>query len=249
MISYLRRKAILEEMEIRELMYLDDFSALLPDTSRSTIRRDLQQLRNEGKIELLHGGAARRLETSSYDMPLISKQQIHTAEKEILARYAASLVADGEVIYMDSGTTPLPMIPHLRNKKIQIVTSNIMILFQLEDTQFTCHILGGEVEKTLGSVVGPVTDNLLRDMFFDKSFIGCTGISSVYGVTTPNFREASKKRIVMEHSGKTYVLADSSKLGKKSLCKAFDASRCTLITNADKEELTEFENYLIAGMK
>ena len=144
-------------------------------------------------------------------MPLITKQQVHTAEKDLIGKFAADLVKNGEVIYLDSGTTPLAMVKYLKHKDIQIVTSNTMLLFQLEDSKFTCHILGGEVEKSLGSVAGAVTDNLLRDMFFDKSFIGCTGIDSSRGITTPDFREASKKRIAMEHSSLTYVLADSGK--------------------------------------
>ena len=246
MIPYLRRRKILEELEVKELIYLDEFAEILDDTSPSTIRRDLKLLVGEGKIDLLQGGAARLSKTSSYDMPLISKQQVHMAEKDAIARLAAEQVKDGEVIYLDSGTTPLSMVKYLKNKDIQIVTSNTMVLFQLEDSKFTCHILGGEIEKSLGSVAGAVTDNLLRDMFFDKAFIGCTGVSSPYGVTTPDFREANKKRIAMEQSSITYVLADSDKLGKRALCKAFDTDKCTLITDKNKPELDDIADCLIA---
>ena len=247
MIPFLRRKKILEELEVKELIYLDEFVEILDDTSPSTIRRDLKLLQDEGKIELLQGGAARISTTSLYDMPLSSKQQVHMAEKDIIARYAADQVKDGEVIYLDSGTTPLTMVKYLKGKDIQIITSNTMVLFQLEDSKFSCHILGGEIEKSLGSVVGAVADNLLRDMFFDKAFIGCTGISSAYGVTTPDFREASKKRIAMEHSAHTYVLADSDKLGKRALCKAFEVNKCTLITDSDHSELKDIPYYFIAS--
>ena len=246
MIPYLRRKIILENLEKSEIVHIEELVRFLEDTSSSTIRRDLKNLADDGLIEILHGGAAKLLDKSSYDMPLSSKQQIHTHEKEVIGRKAAELVKDGEVIYIDSGSTTLQMIKYIKNMDIQIVTSNTLILNQIEDAKFVCHILGGEVEKSLGSVYGSVTDNLLYDMYFDRSFLGATGVSNISGVSTPDFREANKKRIVMEHSKNTYVLADSTKIGKNALCKSFELNKCVLITDNFVDGIIDIEKCIIA---
>lgn len=246
MIPYLRRKTILENLQKNEIVHIEDLVPFLEDTSLSTVRRDLKNLEDEGLIEILQGGAAKLIDKSSYDMPLSSKQQIHLTEKEIIGRKAAELIKDGEVIYIDSGSTLLQIIKYIKNLNIQVITSNTLILNLLDDVKFTCHMLGGEVSTELGSVNGSVTDNLLYDMYFDRSFIGVTGVSNISGVSTPDFREANKKRIVMEHSKHTYVLADNTKIGKNALCKCFDLNKCTLITDKPFGDIIDIENFIIA---
>ena len=90
--------------------------------------------------------------------------------------------------------------------------------------------------------MGSITDNSLKDMFFDKAFIGATGYDLQSGINTPDSREANKKRIIKENSSEVYVLADSSKSGKRTMCKAMELSECTIIT----EQLKEHANYILA---
>lgn len=246
MIPYIRQRRILEVIDDKEILSFDDIATLLNGVSPSTIRRDLKQLEKTGKIEILQGGAARSLKNSSQDIPLLCKQHANLQQKDKIARYAANLVYDGQVIYIDSGTTAFAMIKYLKHKKIKIVTSNILVLSQLEDVHFNCYILGGEIERTLGSVFGSITENLLKDMYFDKSFIGVTGCSFDHGLTASSFPEANKKRIVMEHSSHSYVLVDSSKFGNRSFSKAFDVDKCTVITDKKVPDLYEFPHYIVA---
>jgi len=246
MIPYVRRKKILAELENHDLVYIQDLLAILDKVSESTLRRDLRNLEDEGMIEQLQGGAAKIKKNSSYDMPIESKQLIHVEEKEKIARKAASLVKDGEVIYIDSGTSALLVVKYLKTRKIQIITSNTYVLKDLENAAYVCHILGGEVAPLLGSVSGPVTDNQLRNMHFDRAFIGATGFSVRSGITTPDFNEANKKRIVKENTDVLYVLADHSKAGKEALCKVFDLKDCTLITDKMSDVLEGLDNYILA---
>lgn len=246
MIPYVRRQRILAQLEAKEIVYLHELCELFRGTSEATIRRDLKALEEEGFIDVLRGGAA-KLRTIAYEIPLTTKERLHTKEKEQIARYAASLVDVGEIIYIDSGTTTLAMVKYLMDKKVTIVTSNTQVLPMLTgDCAFTCVSLGGEVSPVLGSVAGPITEVQLSQLFFDKAFLGGSGYTAKSGITTPDLREARKKRLVMEHAKKTYVLMDSSKAGKQTLCKCLDFSECIIITDEQNEILENHASYIVA---
>ncbi|SIQ42654.1 DeoR/GlpR family DNA-binding transcription regulator [Halanaerobium kushneri] len=244
MIPYVRRKKILNDLNKNELIYIEDLINKFSEVSESTIRRDLKQLEEDGYLDYLSGGAV-KLRTTSYDMPLQKKQELHTKEKKAIARYAASLVQEGEVIYIDSGTTTLEMIDYLKDKKIKIVTSNTVFINNIHEYKFDCILLGGEISSDLGSVGGPITERQLQELYFDKAFIGASGYSLESGINTPDTREATKKRIVKEHSKKTYVLVDGSKAYKQTFCKAFDIDECVIITNEENSILKENAEYVI----
>lgn len=244
-IPYERRKLMLAELEKHEIVSLDDFYDALQGISKSTIRRDLKTLETEGQVVLLRGGAA-KIKSGSYDTPLNSRNLLRVKEKDAIARAAAELVKDGEAIYIDAGSTCLRMIPYLKNKIITVVTTNAMIYPEIVETNLQCTIVGGDILKATASIVGPLTDNILHDMYFDKAFIGATGYDIQAGINTPDFREANKKRIVKGNSKEVFVLVDSSKESKKTMCKAFDLKECILITDKDTALLREHANYIIA---
>lgn len=247
MIPFVRRQQIIDFLGKREIGYIADFIELFENVSESTIRRDLKALEGEGQVQLLHGGAATlAVETSSsYDMPIEAKRFLNIEQKRAIAIKAASFVNAGEVIYVDSGTTTFSMIEFLKDKEIMVVTSNTMVLTELRNAKFQCIILGGEVTETLGSVTGPITDNLLRGMYFDKAFLGATGYSDVSGLTTPDFREANKKRIVAANSDAVYVLVDSSKAGKRSLAKFLELAQPIVVTDCETEMLRQHATYIV----
>ena len=248
MIPYERRQILLNELEKQDMVTLSDFARALHGVSESTIRRDLKILEGEGQIVLLRGGAA-KIKTGSYDTPIHSRGLYKIKEKEAIARTAAKLVHDGEVIYIDSGTTCLKMISYLKNKRITVVTTNAMVVPSILETDIHVIMIGGDVLKSTASIVGSITDNSLKDMFFDKAFIGATGYDLQSGINTPDSREANKKRIIKENSSEVYVLADSSKSGKRTMCKAMELSECTIITEQETELLKEHANYIkILGM-
>jgi len=249
MIPFVRRQTILDYLGEHDIVYIADLLSLFEGVSESTVRRDLKALADDGLLRLLHGGAATLSgeDSSSYDMPVEQKRFLHTEEKRLIAAHAANLISDGEVVYIDSGTTTFGMIEFIKDKRIKVVTSNTNVLTELKDALFQCVILGGDVTETLGSVTGPITDNLLRGMYFDKAFLGATGYSEVSGLTTPDFREANKKQIVAANSQEVYVLVDGSKAGKRSLCKFLDLNAATIITDEETEILSQFATYQVAS--
>lgn len=245
MIPYQRRMEMLQLLEQQEIVSLSDFCEHISNVSESTIRRDLKTLEAEGEIILLRGGGA-CLKQGSYEVPVQSKSVKNVNEKEKIAKYAASLVHDGESIYIDSGSTLLRMAKYLKGKDITLVTTNALFFSEIQGMNMKCFIIGGEINFSTASIVGTKTNSMLSEMYFDKAFLGANGFSDKAGISTPDIREAEKKQIVCRHSNKTYVLADSSKSGRNTLCKVFDLGEVTIICDKVTDMLEKSENYLIA---
>lgn len=250
MIPYERRQKILQLLEGREVAQLDEFCEALPDVSSSTVRRDLKTLEAEGQIVTLRGGGA-RLAQNTYDVPVHSKSVQNVEAKEQIARYAASLVLEGEAIYIDAGSTALRMIPHLKGKHITVITTNALILTAIQEAgmtqaDITCRVIGGDLLFSTASLVGTTTNNQLKSYYFDRAFVGISGVSVVAGMSTPDDREAEKKLIIREHSKHTYVLADSSKLNITTLCRVYRLGEVTLITDIDDPAYSSYGNYIVA---
>ncbi len=243
MIQYERRLRILGLLSDDEVVYLDDLVDAL-GVSPSTVRRDVAALADAGDVIALRGGAVRRNDRLS-ELPSATKVQINKAAKNAIAAAAAALVTDGDTIYLDSGTTTLQMMPLLRGRSIQVVTSNTQALPLVPDGVRVA-LLGGDYLASIGSVAGSLTERLLADMFFDKAFLGASGLSLRAGVSTFDVREAAKKRLVHEHSSATYVLVDSSKLGTTTLHRAVPLEECIVVTDRYDELLESAKGYRLA---
>lgn len=231
MVPDLRKKEILEYMNQQDVIYIKDLADQL-NISLSTIRRDLQALENEGEVVLMRGGAARIIQRD-FDEPVIRKKLINYEAKEKIAKKAASLVEDGDCIYVDSGTTTVAMLKYLSGKNATIVSSSTQLMEYMPIKGGKCILLGGEVRDDLGSVYGSLTEKMIASMYFDKAFIGANGYIEDGAIYTYDLREARKKEIVKEHSKTTYVLADTSKKNKYAFTKVFDLSECILMTEID----------------
>lgn len=245
MIPFERRKQILDELQKTEIVTLPDFIKVLEGVSESTIRRDLKALEDDGEIVLLRGGAA-KLKAGSHEISFTSRNLLNTKEKEQIAKAAADMVADGEVVYLDSGSTVLRMIKYIKYKDILIVTANALVPQELEGAKARCILVGGDLIISTGSLLGTLTENTLRGLFFDKAFLGASGYSLEAGINTPDIREASKKQIVKENAKETYILMDSGKAGISTLCKVFDLKDVTIICDKMTAELEEAGRCMIA---
>lgn len=245
MIPYERQLHILQYLETKEIASIEDFMKIFENVSESTIRRDLKSLAEEGQIVLLRGGGA-RLKTESYEAPLDAKKNKQVGAKEAIAKYAAGLVEDGDSIYLDSGSTTLGMIKYLKDKKITIVTTNALVYSELQGAHVKCYLVGGELNISTASIFGTTTNMTLMEKFFNKAFIGASGFSERAGISTPDVREAEKKQIVHGNSDETYVLMDSSKAEKNTMCKIYDLGQVPIICDKVVPILEKAGNYIIA---
>ncbi len=129
---------------------------------------------------------------------------------------AASLVEDGDVIFIGGGSTTLTMIKHLANKDIFVVTNSLHHAAELATHNIRCWVTGGSLDPKTGALLGHLALESFANKMFTKSFLGLNGVKNGKLMTT-NIREAKLKRMVIEKSEKAYVLFDKSKVGKISV--------------------------------
>lgn len=238
MIPYERQQKILSIIENRELVKIDELQKIFTNVSISTLRRDLKELEKNRKIESLSGGAVKKVSTVG-EIPITTRSTLHSKEKEKIATIAAGLIHDGDIIYLDSGSTCSILFKKILGKKITIYTSNTDILSIGGDIAAEIIILGGKFSPINSSITGSLTEHLLRNLYFNKSFLGANGIDEKLGVMTPKIEEANKKRLVKEHSDQVYLVCDSSKFHNLSNVKAFDLDDVIIISDKIDEKLNE----------
>ena len=190
--------------------------------SVNTIRRDLDSLQADGKIEKIYGGAriAAQPETSSDPLMAYHERRVkHSAQKYAIAGKAAEYISEEDTIFIDTGTSTVPLLQHLdRFHHITIVTNSIYVLLAaLEYPNFTVIGLPGIIKNKTASLVGDPCLEMLEHYHIQKAFMACTAFSLENGATNSSLEELTIKQKVMEKSRKRYLLVDSSKFDHAAL--------------------------------
>jgi DeoR family fructose operon transcriptional repressor len=208
-----RIQALLEQRRVASIADLSD----LLRVSEATIRRDLETLEARGLLERTHGGAilTRRLPTEPF---YAQSAAIHPAEKRHIGAAAASLVGDGDTVFINSGTTTTEVMRHLAARpelmQATVITTNISGTLDVRHPGPEVHLLGGNFRPQSNAVVGDAALRTLQQMYADKCFVGVDGFSLKCGLTTPVLAEAEIARLMLERTrGAVVVVADSSKWG------------------------------------
>ena len=231
MLAEQRTEVILSELAERRAVSVTDLCQAT-GASEATIRRDLNALARQRRLNKVHGGAVlieEEYHVMEPDMEI--KRQLYTEEKDRIARYAVGLIEDDDVVYMDAGTSVLQMAMHLHTSKALFVTNNIECAFRLMEKGLRTYVLGGALKPGTMSVEGAETMDSLRRYNFTKAFIGVTGLSIGQGYTTPSPESAAVKYLAASRAQKVFVLADSSKFGKVAAAVALPLEMACLITD------------------
>ena len=223
-----RKRLIMDKITLDDYVVLEDLVELL-ETSESTVRRDLDELEAEGKLHRVHGGAE-KLHALQEEPSILQKSIKNVQSKKALVQKAAELIQDGDVIFLDAGTTTELLIPHLNQEGLTVVTNAIHHAAELVDKNIKTLIIGGFIKNTTDASVGHIAVEQVRRLNFDKAFLGMNGIDGEH-VTTPEMEEAVVKRSIIASAKKAYILADSSKLGQVSFINVAPLADITLITN------------------
>lgn len=224
------RKRLIEEKVMAErAVSLEDLVAML-DTSESTVRRDLDELELEGKLRRVHGGAE-KIQTLQEELTNQQKSVKNVQEKHALAQKAAQLVSDGDVIFIDAGTTTELLVDQLTAKQLTVVTNSIHHAVKLVERGLKTMIIGGDIKSSTDASIGPLALEQIQGLNFDKAFLGMNGVDEE-DLTTPDLAEAAIKRAIIRSSREAYVLADGSKLGQRSFVKVAKLTDITLLTTA-----------------
>ncbi len=222
---------ILSEVSSKGAVKVAELADLM-STSESTIRRDINELDAAGKLRKVFGGAVpidKGILTVDADVRIKSQKQIK--EKEEIARYAASLIEDYDVVFLDAGTTTERMIDFLNNRTVVYVTNSVANVQKLAQRGFTAYVTGGTLKLHTQALVGPAAMNFINDFNFTKCFVGANGIDINRGYTTPNMDEAAIKRVVIQNSQNVYIIADSTKFGLISAVTFSPIEKAEIITD------------------
>ncbi|HFR3264252.1 TPA: ZmpA/ZmpB/ZmpC family metallo-endopeptidase [Streptococcus suis] len=187
-----RKQIILERIHSQQFVRLEELIEVL-NTSESTVRRDLDELENEGKLRRVHGGAEApgnlQLEES-----ILEKSVKNVQEKREIAERAARQIVNGDVIFLDAGTTTGRLIDYLQQENLTVVTNSIHHAVRLVERKIKTIIIGGFVKQSTDASVGAVALEQIRQLNFDKAFLGMIGLGLlIIGLSLTKDR---KKRIV-----------------------------------------------------
>jgi DeoR family transcriptional regulator, fructose operon transcriptional repressor len=217
-----RKKVILETLARDGSLLVKEFAAAL-GISETTVRRDLNELDSLGLLKQVYGGAV-RLDTgavgmSGLNLP-VSKRSTHQIEaKRVIGRAAADLVHDGDIVYIDPGTTSWEMIPYLRAKRNLTIISNSVRLLQCLDHIGHHEIiqLGGTLRKDRLDTVGTLAQLCIEQLRGYKAFQGGDGIDIGFGLSAVDHESALMAKIILGNAREICVLADHTKFENPSM--------------------------------
>jgi DeoR family fructose operon transcriptional repressor len=214
-----RKRRITEQVQEQGNVTVTELAAVF-QVSESTIRRDLRELEEAGKIARTHGGAI-ALEQEKNEPTFLEKEDRFRTQKEAIALKALSLIEEGDTIFLDSGTTTYYLAKLLKSfVRLTVVTNSPMIVQELNQCpSIQLLVVGGSLRHNTQAIVGPYADRMIRTLHCDKLFLAINGIDRVYGLTTPNVEEAETKRQMVAAARQVILLADHSKYGKITLTK------------------------------
>lgn len=236
-----RKKIILDVLEKNGEAGVAEL-AVLCGTSEITIRRDLTQLATEGRLDRTHGGAM-KAGPAKPPFAFHHKNTARAEAKEFIGQLAASQVQNGEVIFMDCGSTVYRMCPYLRQKDIVVITNSLPVVHELLGSRCKINLIGGELDADRQAVHGRMAEEHISRYQVDRAFVGADGVSVKQGLSAGSEREAGITLGMANHARRVYLLCDESKLNQSRYLSFAPLSLVdVLVTNARGEEIRTFEN-------
>lgn len=192
------------------------------NVSRSTIQRDLDSLEKEGKLIRERGGASRvGLDETISDLieqPVLEKMNENLDAKKSIMQEVAKEIKDGDLVFVDAGTTTLQLIPYLVNKKIKIVTYSYLLVSKLNGLGLEVYLLGGKYHPKHDIVCDSTTIKNLENYRFDKAILSTVGVDfNLNEAYTSEIEVGHVKELAMKRSKINYLVVDDSKFGVSGL--------------------------------
>jgi ribose transport system substrate-binding protein len=218
--AYGRHQAILELVQRYESVRVTDLAEQL-NVSESTVRNDLETLDEQGQLVRVRGGAIAKLGGHTDEpAPYLSQRALnHAKEKQAIARWAAGMIEDGDIIILDASSTIFHIAPFLRDRReLTIFTNGIDVARLLaKEPSNTVIVLGGILRSNGNSITGEISKQLLQDYHVQTAFVSCSGFTPDQGFFEVDLREAQMKTLMIQAAQQRVALLDSSKIGRVGL--------------------------------
>jgi DeoR/GlpR family transcriptional regulator of sugar metabolism len=218
-----RLRQLLELLATREELAVDEACALL-DASPATIRRAFAELAEAGEVEKTWGGIRRHEGNRALLAPpaFAARLAVQAQEKRAIARAAAQLPCDGDVVMIDGGTTTYQLAEFIAGRRLRVITNSLVIaqaIDQFQGSRRGAEVLlcGGTLQPESGIVAGPAAEAFLKRYRADWLFLGCAGVDAE---RVTNYEEAvlASEKLMIERSAHLVLVADHTKLGRAAMC-------------------------------
>jgi DeoR family ulaG and ulaABCDEF operon transcriptional repressor len=246
-----RHNLILKLVEERSIVSVGDLLDLL-GASEATIRRDINALAERGEVKRIRGGAEAvrpRHQPHLVGMPFAMSQDISVPQKRAIARAAAELIEPGESIIINGGTTTFALVEFLVNCDLDILTNSFPIAAKLLTTSRNRITLpGGTIYREQNIVLSPFANDTIESFSGNKLFTGCFGLNR-FGMMEADPLIVQAQTKLLKRTEQVVVMADSSKLKRKSAMIVAPLERISAIVTDDGADAKDLEPFHAAGIK
>jgi DeoR/GlpR family transcriptional regulator of sugar metabolism len=231
-----RRQRLLEEVRDRGYASFRELAEAL-GISESTVRRDLRSMVADGLLTATRGGAGPvttgRQDPVESPAPRTEGTPVDPvrAEREAIAAHAAGLVQPGSAVLLGPGRTTTALARRLAGiSHLTVVTNSIPVTQELIGSpQIDVVLVGGALRRSIGAVVGPITEQILQGLRGAQVFLSGEGVTTERGLTTPNVFAAATDQALMAAGKQVVVLADHTKLGRDTMCQTVPSDRIDVL--------------------
>lgn len=218
MLKVQRQEELVRLCNTTGLLTVNEAAEIL-GTSPMTIRRDMEELAKEGRIERVRGGARSivPMAQAAREYPHEKKRSQHSSEKQHIAQIAAGLINEGDAVFLGAGTTCELITQYLGEKSLSVVTNSLSAFELLKSNpNIELYLLGGLYRPKTSVLYGHLTEEALSSLSVDKVFFGVNGICAP-DVMGHNVDISNLQRMALDKGRKRYILADSSKFFRRDL--------------------------------
>ncbi len=232
---------ILNYINLHEIGKTEQIAAAL-QISESTVRRALDRLERKGLIIRFHGGASKLRDKAESEVT--ARFELHPQTKNRIAKTAAEMIRDGNIVILMGGTTVACMCKYLQNKRLTVITNSLLVFTMLkENPVIKLILLGGEYSPGEEELKGALTNTAILQLGADYLFSGASALNERRGFLTNQIDTIELYHNCFQATRKVVMLADSTKFGKNSIAVMAGCDRVDcLITDsgASEQEVNKF---------
>lgn len=226
-----RRKIILEQLSKIGIIRISDLADEL-EATEMTLRRDLKYLEEQGLLIRIHGGAKVKESNKFEELSANQKRCINSEDKIEIAKIAASLIEENDIVYIGPGTTNEYIYDYIDISYAKIITNCLLIFDKFkDDNRFEVILIGGRLRKKTSTFVGSLTNEALLKLKVKTAFFGANGVYN-NNIMTSNEDEGMSQRVILDNAMRKYLVCDSSKIEKEDFYTLYNLENVTaLLTN------------------
>lgn len=222
--------------------------AAMTGASEMTVRRDLEILAEQGVLERYRGGA-RSLLLRGEEPPFALRATEGIEAKRLLAAEVAAMIADGETVLVDSGTTCLEVARALQHRRLTVMPLSLHALNALTGAPLLRLLVpGGEPRPGELGLTGPLTEASLAALRFDTAVLGCCGLTTADGLTAYDLAEAATKRAAIASARRVIAVAEGAKLARTALAFVAPVTALHTVVTEESAPRREIEALTAAGV-